>query len=116
MNESEDGSEPDVPPTRNLSFSPLLVKNFGSCFFNFGPNYAFTRNAESFYTLAWTPNHLKTILVPGCHYSTHKVENGRNLVNQASIRRTLLNLTQTSAVRTFPYLILLQKRLARLSE
>ncbi|KAL7963171.1 hypothetical protein V8C34DRAFT_300496 [Trichoderma compactum] len=35
----------------------LLVKHFGSCFFNFGDVYGWQRRAESFYENKWTPHH-----------------------------------------------------------
>ncbi|KAH6607373.1 f-box domain-containing [Trichoderma cornu-damae] len=35
----------------------LLLRRFGSCFFNFGGVYGWLRRAESFYEHRWTPNH-----------------------------------------------------------
>lgn len=77
MNGSEEdyGTE-DVPRTGNLVFSPLLVKKFGSCFFDFGTTYGFGRRAESFYALAWSPGHYETVRVhhPNPNAVVYKLE------------------------------------------
>lgn len=43
------------------TFNPLLLRKFGTCYFDFGPTYGFFRRTESFYTLPWTARPHQTV-------------------------------------------------------
>ncbi|KAL6880956.1 hypothetical protein J3F83DRAFT_17398 [Trichoderma novae-zelandiae] len=52
----------------------ILVRHFGSCFFNFGGVYGKLRRAESFFENRWTPHHhrLKKVEMPWTRQKVYK--------------------------------------------